>query len=92
MFPQVVLNLITVLWGTSFLVVQTALKWASPFTVVGLRFGLAGLIFAAVMNRRLGRFSRQDAVAGMAMGWASFWATRCRRWACRPSPAASRRS
>lgn len=72
MFPQVVLTLITVLWGGSFLVVQTALNWAGAFTVVGLRFGLAGVIFAAVMNTRLRGFSRGDVVAGVLIGLSLF--------------------
>jgi drug/metabolite transporter (DMT)-like permease len=68
MVPQVVLTLITMLWGASFLVVQTALTWAGAFTVVGLRFGLAGVIFALAVNRRLRGFSRQDAIAGIPIG------------------------
>ena len=72
MFPQVVLTLITVLWGASFLVVQTALTWAGAFTVVGLRFGLAGLLFAVVMGTRLRGLTRQDSVAGCLIGISLF--------------------
>jgi drug/metabolite transporter (DMT)-like permease len=66
------LTLITVIWGGTFLVVQTALTWAGPFTVVGLRFGLAGLIFALAMGNRLRGFSRQDLVAGTLIGVSLF--------------------
>ena len=45
---EAVLVGITVLWGTTFLVVQNALAVSGPLFFVGLRFGSAALVMALI--------------------------------------------
>jgi drug/metabolite transporter (DMT)-like permease len=50
---ELLLVAITVVWGTTFVVVKAALADASPLVFIAIRFSLAGLLLAAVMGRGL---------------------------------------
>jgi drug/metabolite transporter (DMT)-like permease len=64
---------ITMLWGGSFLAVQSALQWSGPFGLVAVRFGLAALLLALLLRRRLGGLTRQELSAGAVTGTALFF-------------------
>lgn len=66
--PEAVLVLITVFWGTTFIVVQHALTVTGPFFLVGLRFGAAALMLALVSGRSLMRVNRLELHAGCQIG------------------------
>jgi drug/metabolite transporter (DMT)-like permease len=66
--PDLVLVGITMIWGATFLVVQTALQWAGPFGFVALRFGMAGLFALAVAWRSLRGLTRAELGAGTLIG------------------------
>ncbi|MBB3808960.1 DMT family transporter [Pseudochelatococcus contaminans] len=51
--PEVVLIIITVFWGATFLIVQNALTVTGPFFLVGLRFAAAALLLALVSWRSM---------------------------------------
>lgn len=66
--PELVLILITVLWGTTFLVVQHALTVTGPFFFVGVRFGIAALLLAGISGRSMAGMTWLDLRAGAAIG------------------------
>jgi drug/metabolite transporter (DMT)-like permease len=66
--PDLVLLLITVIWGGTFLAVQTALQWAGPFGFVALRFGVAGVLALLLSWRQLRGLTRAELRAGVLMG------------------------
>ena len=66
MRPEWALIGVTFIWGGTFLAVQTALTWSGPLFFVGLRFGLAALIMAALAGRRLRGLTAHELWAG---GW-----------------------
>lgn len=70
---EAVLVFITMLWGGTFLAVQTGLQWAGPYTFVGLRFGLAALIIALLRHRTLAQITGREWRAGVTVGTALFF-------------------
>lgn len=67
-FPDLMLVLCTVIWGGTFPAIKIALKHASPWTVVALRFSVAALIFIAIHARRLFQAERAVILRGAALG------------------------
>ena len=67
---EAVLVLVTFLWGGTFLGVQTALQWAPPFALVGVRFGISALLLGTVLVLRgeLTQLTRQELLAGGVIG------------------------
>jgi drug/metabolite transporter (DMT)-like permease len=65
---ELVLVAITVLWGTTFLIVQTALAHCGPLFFVGFRFAVATLMSVVVAGRALAGITRHELVAGVAIG------------------------
>ena len=68
MRPEWALVGVTVLWGGTFLAVQTALTWSGPFFFVGLRFAMAALCLGLMAGRRLSGITRGELGAGAAIG------------------------
>ncbi|OTG84442.1 EamA family transporter [Acinetobacter sp. ANC 5054] len=66
--PQLALILITMLWGASFITVQYGLNFSSPVLFVGLRFAAATLAVSLLSLKYLRHFSKQDLIAGAAIG------------------------
>ncbi|MGI6246763.1 MAG: DMT family transporter [Pseudochelatococcus sp.] len=66
--PEIVLLLITVIWGTTFLVVQHALTVTGPFFFVGVRFAAAALLLAVTSMRAMAGITWFDLRAGSAIG------------------------
>jgi len=71
---ELVLVGITVLWGTTFLIVQTALAYCGPLLFVGVRFAVATLMSLVVARRVLGGLTRHEAGAGLTIGLTIFLA------------------
>ncbi len=63
---------ITMIWGTTFLVIQIAMQYSGPLFFVGLRFLTAGLISAVIFRRVLAGMTRQDLIAGLVIGSSLF--------------------
>lgn len=59
---------ITMIWGTTFLIIQIAMQYSGPLFFVGLRFLTAGLISAVLFRRALVGMTRQDLAAGLLIG------------------------
>ncbi|MCX8957445.1 DMT family transporter [Erwinia psidii] len=65
---ELVLILITVVWGCTFLTVHHAMTVSGPFFFVGARFATAALILAAFSWRTLREISRAEIKAGIFIG------------------------
>jgi drug/metabolite transporter (DMT)-like permease len=64
-----VLVFITMLWGSTFLILQTALRWSGPLWLVSVRFGLAAVLLAMLSGpRRLAGLNRLELRAGLWTG------------------------
>lgn len=66
--PQIVLILITIIWGGSFITVQYGLNFSSPILFVALRFAAAAIAVSLISYRSLKNFSRLDWIAGFLIG------------------------
>ena len=67
-FPEIVLILITIIWGGTFLAVHYALNFTSPIFFVGTRFGIAAVILFLVSYKQLQNFNRKEMIAGFLIG------------------------
>lgn len=65
---ELVLILITMVWGATFLVVQYALNASGPMFFVGLRFAAAAIIVALFSLRTLRGLTAFELRAGLAIG------------------------
>lgn len=59
---------VTALWGSTFLIIHTAVDFAGPMFFVGVRFLVAGLVAAAVFWRWLRGITWMELGAGLAIG------------------------
>nr|WP_157268457.1 DMT family transporter [Azohydromonas aeria] len=69
---EAVLVGITMLWGTTFLIVHTAMRHSGPLFFVGLRFVTAGLLTALVFRRALAGLTGRELRAGLVIGASIF--------------------
>lgn len=65
---EMVLVLITMVWGGTFLAVHHAMTVSGPFFFVGIRFATAALLLAAVSWRSLQRLTWAEVKAGAMIG------------------------
>jgi len=65
---ELVLVLITMIWGGTFLVVQKAMDVSGPFFFVGLRFLVAGLVLLIAFRRLMGGLTRAELSGGLLIG------------------------
>ena len=63
---EALLLLITLIWGSTFVVVKGALSDASPLAFIALRFSVAGTLLFALVAR--GRLDREALVPGLVLG------------------------
>jgi drug/metabolite transporter (DMT)-like permease len=69
---EVVLVLVTMIWGATFLLVQNALSASGPLFFVGLRFGSAALVMALIAAPVLRGLRFAEIKAGTMIGIAIF--------------------
>lgn len=65
---ELLLVFITMIWGGTFLAVHHALDFTGPFFFVGARFLVAALLLGLLTFRTLGRPTRTELGAGIAIG------------------------
>ncbi len=65
---EVVLILITVIWGGTFLIVKHAMTSSGPMFFVGLRFAAAAFIVGLLSFRSLGELTLTELKAGVGIG------------------------
>lgn len=66
--PVLVLVLVTMLWGGTFLVTRIALHFVGPFGFVGLRFAVAAIAVALAVRPHPASFQRRELVGGVVIG------------------------
>ena len=59
---------VTMVWGTTFLIIRIAMRHSGPLFFVGLRFTAAGVFTLLVFPRALRHMTRRDVVAGAVIG------------------------
>lgn len=70
---EMALVCITVLWGVTFLVVHTAMRYTGPMFFVGLRFTTAALLSMLLFRRLLLDLTCGKCRRGPVWGWPFFW-------------------
>ncbi|MFH7108478.1 DMT family transporter [Achromobacter xylosoxidans] len=69
---EIALVLVTMLWGSTFLVIHIAMQHSGPLFFVGVRFTLAGVVSMLLFRRHMARLTRREAGASVAIGYALF--------------------
>ncbi|MFY2084958.1 DMT family transporter [Achromobacter xylosoxidans] len=69
---EIALVLVTMLWGSTFLVIHIAMQHSGPLFFVGVRFTLAGVVSMLLFRRHMARLTRREAGAGVVIGCALF--------------------
>ncbi|MHB8596033.1 MAG: DMT family transporter [Ktedonobacteraceae bacterium] len=65
---DVLLIAVTMIWGSTFLVVQKTVQLSGPFTFLALCFGIGSLTLAVTFRKRLRHLTRTELFAGMFIG------------------------
>ena len=69
---ELALVAVTMLWGTTFLIIHTAMQYSGPLFFVGLRFVTAGLIGWVVFRHAMRGITRMELLAGTVIGASIF--------------------
>ncbi len=59
---------ITMIWGSTFLVVKYVVRLSGPFTYLAFVYGVGALILALIFHRRLARITRAELRNGLIIG------------------------
>ena len=59
---------ITIIWGTTFVIIKDALGSVGPLTFLALRFGLAALALSVLFVTRRPRLDAANLKAGLVLG------------------------
>ena len=65
---ELILLSITLIWGSTFVIVKTALGYASPFLFIATRFFLATLVIRLILSYKLKDISKETIRAGIILG------------------------
>lgn len=74
---DLVLVLVTMIWGATFLVTKSTLQLIGPFTYLGLCYAIATITLALIFHKRLWRITRAELRAGLIVGLALFTGYAC---------------
>jgi drug/metabolite transporter (DMT)-like permease len=66
------LVLVTMIWGSTFLVARQTLALVGPFTFLTMRFGIGALVLAIIFHKRLARISSAEIMPGSIIGLVLF--------------------
>jgi len=59
---------VTMIWGSTFLIVQQTIKLTGPFTFLAMRFGIGTLVLAVIFHKRLARITHAEIFTGSLIG------------------------
>ena len=62
------LVLVTMIWGSTFLIVQHTLALTGPFTFLTMRFGIGAIVLAGIFHKRLARITSAEIIMGSIIG------------------------
>ena len=74
------LIVVTMIWGSSFLIVQHTLTLVGPFTFLAMRFGFAVLVLAFLFRKRLIHITYTEILTGSIIGLFLFVRTRFKQF------------
>lgn len=86
---ELALIAITMLWGGTFLIVQTGLSTSGPLFFVGLRFGTATIMTLLIVRGRIAGITRQEWIAGTAIGVGIFLGYTLQTWGLQYIPSST---
>ncbi|MDF8364541.1 DMT family transporter [Achromobacter anxifer] len=69
---EIALVLVTMLWGSTFLIIHIAMQHSGPLFFVGVRFTIAGLMALLMFRKHMAAITRLEVGAGIAIGCALF--------------------
>jgi len=69
---EIALVLVTMLWGSTFLIIHIAMQHSGPLFLVGVRFTVAGLVSMLLFRKHMAGLTRREGGAGVAIGCALF--------------------
>ncbi|CUI29810.1 DMT family transporter [Achromobacter sp. 2789STDY5608621] len=69
---EIALVLVTMLWGSTFLIIHIAMQHSGPLFFVGVRFTVAGLVSMLLFRKHMAGLTRREGGAGVAIGCALF--------------------
>lgn len=69
---EIALVLVTMLWGSTFLIIHIAMQHSGPLFFVGVRFTIAGLVTMLLFRKHMMAITRFEVGAGIAIGCALF--------------------
>jgi len=69
---EIALVLVTMLWGSTFLIIQIAMQHSGPLFFVGVRFTIAGGMALLLFRKHMAGITRREIGAGIAIGSALF--------------------
>ncbi len=62
------LILVTLIWGSTFLIVQNSIRLTPPFTFLAIRFTIGSLVLGLLFFKRLRQLQQRDVVSGSIIG------------------------
>lgn len=62
------LVLVTLIWGSTFLIVKNAVRLSGPFTYLTLSYGVGSLTLAIIFHKRLRQITRTELLSGLILG------------------------
>src|SRR5260370_22616477 len=65
---KALLVFVTMIWGSTFLIVQQTIRLTGPFTFLAMRFGIGALVLAVIFHKRLRHITRAEIITGSLIG------------------------
>src|SRR6266446_4399897 len=59
---------VSMIWGSTFLIVQQTIRLTGPFTFLAMRFGIGALVLALIFHKRLAQITRAEIITGSIIG------------------------
>ena len=59
---------VSMIWGSTFLIVQQTIKLTGPFTFLAMRFSIGALVLALIFHKRLALITRAEIITGSIIG------------------------
>ena len=59
---------VTMIWGSTFLIVQQTIRLTGPFTFLAMRFGIGALVLAVIFHKRLAHITSAEIFTGSLIG------------------------
>jgi drug/metabolite transporter (DMT)-like permease len=77
LYHDLLLVLVTIIWGSTFLLVKNTVKLSGPFTFLAICYGFGTLALALIFRKRLLLITRAEFISGMFIGTFLFTGYAC---------------